>query len=106
MSASVSAAGEGAASSLTGTVLAANIWNQTGPDAYPIASFTYLIVYKDLNTAKTDAEAKALSDFLTWSANAGQKIATELDYAPLSASVQGKVNEALKQVNFKGNPVK
>lgn len=104
--ASVSAAGEGAASSLSGTVLSANIWNQSGSDAYPIASFTYLIVYKDLNTAKTNTEAKVLSDFLIWSVNAGQKIATEMDYAPLSMSVQVKVNEALKQVNYKGNPIK
>ncbi len=47
--ASVSAAGGGAAAQLKGNILAANIWNQPGDDAYPIASFTYLLVYKDMH---------------------------------------------------------
>ena len=45
---SVSAAGAGAAGKMHGQVLAADIWNQPGEQAYPISSFTYLIVYKDL----------------------------------------------------------
>ena len=30
-----------------------NIWDQDGDDSYPIASFTYMIVYKDLKNVKT-----------------------------------------------------
>src|SRR4051794_27626902 len=47
--ASVSAAGAGAVSQMKHGELAVNIWNQKGDDAYPIAAFTYVIVYKDLN---------------------------------------------------------
>jgi phosphate transport system substrate-binding protein len=98
----VSAAGQGAAGDLKGTILAANIWNQPGDNAYPIASFTYLIVYKDLNNLKSKAQAEALGDFLWWAAHDGQKLATELDYAPLAQGVQQKVEEALRTLTFSG----
>src|SRR5436190_7134906 len=64
----VSAAGEGAAARLSGTVLAADIWNQPGAKAYPISAFTYLVVYKDLSKVNIQSpqEARALADFLWW----------------------------------------
>jgi phosphate transport system substrate-binding protein len=98
----VSMAGEGAVATMKGNVVHANIWNQAGDEAYPIASFTYLIVYKDLNNIKTKEQAQALADFLWWATHDGQKLTTELDYAPLSPSVQKKVDDALKTVNYKG----
>ena len=98
---SVSAAGAGAAASLQGSVLAANIWNQPGDNAYPIASFTYLIFHKDINTAKNADEAKALLDFVTWCMNDGQKLAAAMDYAPLDPAVKAKFEEALKTASFK-----
>ena len=104
----VSAACDAAATSLTGTILAANLWNQPGANAYPIASFTYLIVHKDLGTVKTMdtvEKAKALADFLWWSAHVGQQLTSELDYAPLSPGVTAKVEEALKTLTYKGTPV-
>ena len=48
----VSKAGEGAVNEMKGNLVVANIWNQPGKDAYPIASFTYVIIYKDLNNVK------------------------------------------------------
>ena len=103
--ASVSAAGTAAAAHLKGTVLAANIWDQPGADAYPIASFTYLIVYKDLNNVKTGEQAAALGDFLWWAMHDGQKLASQLDYAPLSPAITTKVEDALKTITFKGSAV-
>ncbi len=104
--ASVSAAGSAAATTLNGNILAANIWNQSGADAYPIASFTYLIVYKDLNNVKSADEAKALSAFLGWAVTGGQSTAREMDYAPLAPDVQKKVVEALGTITYQGKPVK
>jgi phosphate transport system substrate-binding protein len=104
--AGVSAAGAGAADSMKGHILAANIWNQAGADAYPIASFTYLIVYKDLNTAKSQEQAQALVDFLVWAVHDGQKYCADLDYAPLAPAVLQKVEAALSEVTYNGQVVK
>src|SRR6185295_7070 len=102
---SVSAAGDAAAGGMKGTILASNIWNQPGAEAYPIASFTYLIVYKDLGNVKSAEQAKALADFLWWATHDGQKLAAALDYAPVGANVKTKVEEALRTVTYKGAPL-
>jgi phosphate transport system substrate-binding protein len=104
---SVSAAGAGAAEELAGTILAANIWDQPGAEAYPIAAFTYIITYKDLSAVPnlTETQAKALVDFLWWATHEGQKFAAEMDYAPLAEPVQRKVEEALRAVTYKANPI-
>jgi phosphate transport system substrate-binding protein len=103
---SVSAAGISAVGNFKGTILAANIWNQDGDDAYPISSFTYIIIYKDLNNLKSKDQAQALTSFLWWATHDGQKYAKELDYAPIAAPVQQKVEEALNGLSFGGSEVK
>ncbi len=102
----VSAAGVGPAASMQGHVLAADIWNQPGEKAYPIASFTYLIVYKDLKNLPDQKSAQALVSFLWWATHDGQKYAAELGYAPIAAEVQQKVEQALKSVSYKGEALK
>jgi len=101
----VSAAGEGVAGELKGSILAGNIWNQPGEKSYPISSFTYLIFYKDLATAKNDEEARALVGFVNWCMSDGQKLAKDRDYAPLSEAVKGKVADALKGLTYEGKPI-
>ncbi len=103
---SVSSAGEGAVEQLKGHVLKADLWNQAGAEAYPIASFTYLIVYKDLNSVKTAEQAQALVDFLWWATRDGQKLAAEMDYAPLADGVKAKVEEALKSLTYQGSAIR
>jgi phosphate transport system substrate-binding protein len=100
----VSASGEGALSQMD-KGLAVNIWSQAGQKAYPIASFTYILVHKDLSYIKDPAKAKTLVDFLKWATNDGEKFAAELDYAPLSAGVQKKVAEAIATLTWGGQPV-
>ncbi|HWE04052.1 MAG TPA: phosphate ABC transporter substrate-binding protein PstS [Tepidisphaeraceae bacterium] len=101
----VSLAGEGAVGGLKGDILAANIWNQPGEKSYPISSFTYIIVHKDLGGLKDPAKAKALVGFLRWALTDGEKIAPELYYAPLSEGVQKKALEALSHLTLDGKPV-
>jgi phosphate transport system substrate-binding protein len=103
---SVSQAGAGAVSGMKGNILAASIWDQPGAKAYPIASFTYLIVYKDLTNVKSKEQAQALVDFLWWATHDGQKFTKELYYAPLAPEVQKKVEQALKSITYKGEALK
>jgi phosphate transport system substrate-binding protein len=103
---SISAAGEGAVAQMHGNILAVDIWNQPGDKAYPVSAFTYLIVYKDLRSAKSAEEAKALADFLWWAAHDGQKFTTELDYSPLASGVQAKIESALNSLEFQGTSLK
>jgi phosphate transport system substrate-binding protein len=100
-----SKAGEGAARMMQGANLATPLWNQDGAQSYPIAAFTYVIVYRDLNNVKSREQAAALVDFLTWATTGGQQTAPQLDYAPLPPAVQQKVSAALKTVTFGGRPV-
>jgi len=101
----VSHSGAGAVSGMNGDILAANIWNQPGAEAYPISSFTYLIVYKDLKNLPNKQAAQALVDFLWWATHDGQRYAAGLDYAPLAPEVQAKVEQALKSITYKGQPL-
>ena len=62
-----------------------SITNAPGAKAYPIASFTWLLVRKDTKDA---AKAKVLKSFLTWMITPeAQKMAADLHYAPLPAEV-------------------
>jgi phosphate transport system substrate-binding protein len=58
--------------------------NSPGPNAYPIASFTYLL-YKDVsNNPNVDqTKAKYLVDFISWAITDRQKFASKLGYVPL-----------------------
>ena len=73
-----------------------SITNSPGKDAYPIASFTYLLIPAQ---SKDPAKGKILSDFLTWMVTDGQKMTTALSYAPLPDNVAQKVKEAIKEVH-------
>jgi phosphate transport system substrate-binding protein len=102
----VSMAGQGAVSRMSGNILAADIWNQPGDESYPIASFTYLLVYRDMHNLHNKADAQGLADFLWWAIHGGQKFAAELDYAPLAPGVQKMVEAALQTLTYKGQALK
>ncbi len=72
-----------------------SITNAPGKDAYPISSFTWLLIPAQ---SKDAAKGKMLSDFLNWMVTDGQKMTSALSYAPLPDSVVAKVKEAIKQV--------
>ena len=73
-----------------------SITNPPGKDAYPIASFTWLLIPTQ---SKDPARGKIIVDFLNWMLSDGEKMATELDYAPLPPNVSTKVAEAIKQIH-------
>src|SRR6202451_526917 len=72
-----------------------SITNAPGKDAYPISSFTWLLIPAQSQDA---AKGKILADFLNWMVTDGQKMNAALSYAPLPESVVQKEKEAIKQV--------
>ena len=79
-----------------------SITDQGGKGAYPIAAFTYLLVYRDQKDA---AKGHALLQFIWWAEHQGQKDAAALDYAPLPKAVVHKVEKTLKGMTVNGKPV-
>ena len=73
-----------------------SITNAPGKDAYPIASFTWLLVPADW---KDKSKQKIVVDFLTWMLDQGQTMSAQLDYAPLPDSVKEKERAALKAIH-------
>jgi phosphate transport system substrate-binding protein len=72
-----------------------SITNAPGKDAYPISSFTWLLIPAQ---SKDAARGKIIGDFLNWMVDEGQKMTAQLTYAPLPAPVAEKVKAAIKQV--------
>ena len=70
-----------------------SITNAPGSDAYPIATFTWLLIPQK---PADQAKGKILVDFLNWMLNDGQKETTELSYAPLPPEVASRVKETVK----------
>src|SRR5215470_14677692 len=72
-----------------------SITNAPGKEAYPISSFTWLLIPAQSKDAN---KGKILHDFLNWMASDGQQMTAALTYAPLPENVAAKVKEAIKQV--------
>lgn len=76
--------------------------NPEGEASYPIAAYTYILVYEDMKDA---TKAKALVDFLWWASHDGQKFAAELQYAPIPEAVVKKIEARLKSLKSGGKPI-
>lgn len=75
--------------------------NAGGTGAYPISSFTYLLVYERQSDA---VKGKKLVDFMRWMYATGQASAAPLDYAPLPASLAAQLTARLSKVQIGGGP--
>lgn len=65
-----------------------------GENAYPIATFTWLLVYKE----QEDDKAKALRDLIEYMVTTGQESAEEMGYIPLPENVIEKVRNAAQMI--------
>jgi phosphate transport system substrate-binding protein len=81
--------------------------NAPGADSYPITSFSYLLLNKEMadNPSMTQAKATALLNFIKWAITEGQQFAPELEYAPLPDNVVKLNQDTLSQITFNGQPV-
>jgi phosphate transport system substrate-binding protein len=73
-----------------------SITNAPGKDAYPISTFTWLLIPAQ---AKDASHQKIITDFLNWMLDKGQTMTEQLAYAPLPGSVAEKVRATVKQIH-------
>ena len=73
-----------------------SVTDAPGKNTYPISSFTWLLIPEQAQDPK---KGKIIADFLNWMVTDGQKVTTELSYAPLPASVVEKVKAAIKKIH-------
>jgi len=76
-----------------------SITNAPGKDAYPISSFTWLLVPAEWSDA---GKEKVFVDFLNWMVDKGQTMTGQLSYAPLPKAVAQKVKARIKEIKVKG----
>ncbi|MEI7703141.1 MAG: phosphate ABC transporter substrate-binding protein PstS [Deltaproteobacteria bacterium] len=79
-----------------------SVTDASGKDAWPIASFTYLLIHQD---AKDKAKGEALVNFLRWAIHDGQAVAAPLEYAPLPAAVVKMLEKTIQGLTVQGKPV-
>jgi phosphate transport system substrate-binding protein len=72
-----------------------SITNAPGKNAYPISSFTWLLIPTQQQDA---AKSKVIKDFLNWMLDHGQSEVSSLYYAPLPKSVSDKVRGTVAQL--------
>ena len=81
-----------------------NVLNAPGEQAYPIVSFTYILVYKELNVISdmTQSKATALVQFLWWMVHDGQQLGPALEYAQLPNNVVAIDEASIQSITFNG----
>ncbi|MDA8228255.1 MAG: phosphate ABC transporter substrate-binding protein PstS [Desulfitobacterium hafniense] len=79
-----------------------SIVNAPGDEAYPISTFTWLLVYKN----QTDkAKGEALVNLVNWMVHDGQNLSEGLDYAKLPSNLVTKIEGTLKTITYNGQPL-
>jgi len=72
-----------------------SITDAEGPGAYPISSFTWILLYEN---PKEKRDAKVMVDFMKWALTDGQKLAGQLGFAPLPERVVRLEMAALEKI--------
>jgi phosphate transport system substrate-binding protein len=97
-----------AAASATGTPnpndLRMHIVNAPGGQSYPIATYTYILLYKEMSNqpSMTKSKAETLAKFLWWAIHDGQQYAPALIYAPLPQNIVSADEQLLKSITYQG----
>jgi phosphate transport system substrate-binding protein len=93
---SVSAAASGALAKLPPTTdYRVSIVNPPGDQAYPISSFTWILLYRNQPNPE---KGKKLIDFLRWALTEGDSSAAALDYAPLPDNMASRLASRLDSI--------
>jgi phosphate transport system substrate-binding protein len=71
--------------------------NAPGKDAYPIAGATWLLLYQQQKDA---TKGKKLVEFLKWAESEGEKMARDLNYAPLPEALQQRVLKRIDEIKY------
>jgi len=95
----VTAAADAAVANFPADFRQAPIINGKGATTYPIAAYTYLLVYQD---QKDKDKGQAIVSFVAWALTDGQALEKDLGFAPLPADVQAKSLAELHQITSGG----
>ena len=74
-----------------------SVVNAPGEQAYPITSFTWILLYRDQPNA---VKGEVLVEFLRWAVTDGQERAASLDYGPLPARMRERLVTRLDSVRI------
>ncbi|HLL16352.1 MAG TPA: phosphate ABC transporter substrate-binding protein PstS [Pyrinomonadaceae bacterium] len=85
--------------------LRVSITDPAGAEAYPISSYTYILVYKDQKDA---TKGKALVDFLWWGIHEGQQVTKDpqYPYAALPPQIVEKASTLLNSITSGGKTLR
>ncbi len=78
------------------------ITNAPGRQAYPIAGFTWLLVYQD---QQDRGKGEAIARFILWAIHDGQRYAAPLLYAPLPQALVQRVERTVGSITYQGKPI-
>lgn len=102
---SISAASSGVADTLPAAEdswVGVSLVNASGSDSYPIASFTYLLVYDDLKSVTNNKEQATVIHIINWMITDGQDFSSSLLYVPLADKVTELGKQGLSKVTYGG----
>jgi phosphate transport system substrate-binding protein len=85
---------------------AVSILNEPGATTYPIATFSYVMVYSDLGavygSSESHAHAQGTVAFLWWAVTTGQQYSTGLSYVPLPSNVVTSDETSINSILYNG----
>jgi ABC-type phosphate transport system substrate-binding protein len=84
-----------------------HIVNAPGDQSYPIATYTYILIYKDmsLQPSMNKDKAQALAQFLWWAVHDGQNYSSALVYVPLPSNIVSADEQLLASLTYQGQPL-
>jgi len=83
-----------------------SITDTDNPKGYPIASFTWALIYKEQNySSRSKARATELVKLLWWNIHQGQADCAPLNYAPLSKAAVKVAEQILKSATYDGKAI-
>lgn len=83
------------------------ISNSSNPDAYPISTFTWIILYKEqAYNNRSETQALALAKLLEYVISSkGQEVASKTHYAPLPVKAQDLTKDIINSITYNGKPL-
>ncbi len=86
-----------------GDKLAISIVDAPDAASYPIAGYTYLLLYMDQQDC---TKAQKIVEFMNWAYGSdGTKDATDLAYVPLPGAVKEQVQARIAKITCQGKPL-
>ncbi len=84
----------------------ASLTDSSAADGYPIAGFTFLLVFKEQKYGdRTAGKANTLVKLVWWVTHEGQKYAEPMQYAPLSKAAEEKTEKIIRSITYGGREV-